>query len=101
MVGVNVQTNRIRILFLTSVLDSKGGSEKNILNLVKCLPKERFQSYVMAFKGGITLEEIKRLGVYAEDIALKSIVSLDGLVKGLRLFLFLNEERAGSSSIPV
>jgi L-malate glycosyltransferase len=84
---------QIRILFLTSVLDSKGGSEKNILNLAGYLPKERFQPYVMAFKGGVVLEEVKRLGIYAEEIALKSIFSLNGLVKGMRLFRFLQKEK--------
>lgn len=83
----------VRILFLTSVLDSLGGSEKNILKLVKNLSKDRFQTYVIALRGGMILKQVKQLGIPVQDMALKSIVSIDGFRKAVRLYRFLRSER--------
>jgi glycosyltransferase involved in cell wall biosynthesis len=83
----------IRILFLTSVLDSLGGSEKNILDLVKNLSKDRFRTYVVALRGGVILDQVKRLEIPVQDMSLKSILGIEGFVKGLRLYRFVRSER--------
>ncbi len=84
---------RIRVLFLTSLLDTLGGSEKNIAVLVRHLPRDRFESYVFALKGGETLNAIKAEGVYGEEVGLDAIFSLRGLVKGIALLRFLRERK--------
>lgn len=84
---------RIRLLILTSVFESLGGSEKNILDLVRHLPSDTFEKYVLALKGGPLLQEIKRLGVHAEEVGLHSIVSLTGIMKGFNFFRFLREKK--------
>jgi len=87
------ELRRIRLVFLTSVLDSLGGSEKNIWDLVRNLPATRFQSYVLALKGGATLREIAKLGIYAEDLAMDSILSPRGILKAFKLLRFFRNEK--------
>ena len=83
----------IRILFLTARLDKLGGSENNILALVKNLPGTTFTPYVLALQGGELLQQVKGMGVYAGEVGLKSILSREGLVKGYKFLRFLRERQ--------
>ena len=89
----NEGPRRVKVLFLTSLFDSLGGSEKNIVELVRNLPKELFQAYVFALKGGFLLREIKKLGIHGEEVGLNSILGLKGMLKGFKWFRFLRKEK--------
>lgn len=86
-------TRPIRILFLTARLDKLGGSENNILALVKNLPGTTFTPYVLALQGGELLQQIKGMGVYAGEVGLQFILSREGLVKGYKFLRFLRERQ--------
>ena len=56
-------TEKIRILYITSLLDKKGGAEKNLCDIVLNIDKHKFMPYVLAFKGGELTEELETRGI--------------------------------------
>ncbi len=83
---------KIKILYVISLLGKKGGAEKNLCDLVENIDKKRFTPYVISLVGGELANDLKEKGYYSETFNLHSVLSLDALKKGARLYRFLRDE---------
>ncbi len=84
---------KIRILYLTSLMGKMGGAEKNIYDIVGHLDRTRFTPYVLCLKGGDLIDDLNSKGIHSEVIGLDKIVSLKGIRKGFWLYKFIKRER--------
>jgi glycosyltransferase involved in cell wall biosynthesis len=84
-------TEKIRILYITSLLDKKGGAEKNLCDIVLNIDKHKFMPYVLAFKGGELTEELETRGINVQVNGVSKLISYNALKKGKDLYYFLKK----------
>jgi glycosyltransferase involved in cell wall biosynthesis/peptidoglycan/xylan/chitin deacetylase (PgdA/CDA1 family) len=85
--SVSSKTQKLRILFLVDQLDSIGGAERNLLQIVSFLIKEGHYPIVACFKGGAVSETIEKMGVQVENLFVGKVYNL----RGLRAFTKLKQ----------
>jgi glycosyltransferase involved in cell wall biosynthesis len=74
----------IRVLFVTSQFKAMGGAEKNILELLRGLDRERFQPYLAVLQEGRLLDDARGEGVPVWHIGIRKIFGWEALRKGIR-----------------
>src|SRR5438105_2074326 len=85
--------NKIHMCFIASQFKALGGAEKNVLDLVRRLDKERFLPFVVALQGGPLADELAEEGVPVLDMNIRKLASWRALGLGLRLVRFLRANR--------
>lgn len=84
---------RIKVLYIISLLGKRGGAEKNVYELARNLDSKRFIPYVIALKGKELIEDLKSNGIYADVAGVDKILSLDAVKKAWKLFRFIRKEK--------
>ncbi len=84
---------RIKVLYIISLLGKRGGAEKNVYELARKLDPKKFIPYVVGLKGKELIEDLKSNGIYADVVGVEKILSLNAVKKGWELFKFLKKEK--------
>lgn len=84
-------TEKIRILYVTTLLDKMGGAEKNLCDIVLNIDRYKFTPYVLAFKGGELTNKLKAKGIHVQVNGITKLISLSALKKGKELYHFLKK----------
>ncbi len=82
-------SNSIKVLFITTLLDKMGGSERNLIDTVLNTDRTRFTPYVLAFRGGELVERLKAGGITVEENGITRIISVHAVRKGIDLYQFI------------
>ena len=93
---MSAQTRRIKIVLLADCLETlAGGAEKQILELVKRLDKERFSVSAVSLEcqGKASGELIREAGGNLFVFPVKRIYGLSGFIQGMKFFCFLRREK--------
>ncbi len=84
---------KINLLILADTLEAYGGSEKEVLELVRNLNGEKYALYVSSLiAGGKLLDEIRALGAQVNLFPVKRIYSIFGIMRGLEFIRFLRDK---------
>ncbi|MGE5308820.1 MAG: glycosyltransferase [Deltaproteobacteria bacterium] len=84
---------KIHVLYITDMFHGKGGAEKNLVQLVRGLDRERYEPMVIVLNHGRLLKELRDEGVFTKDLGLRKIYSPRAFVEAVRLFSLLKERR--------
>jgi glycosyltransferase involved in cell wall biosynthesis len=85
---------KITVLFLIDYLDSMGGAERNLLQLVTALKKGDHVPIVACLQGGSVSRMIENLGIQVEDLLVKKIYGVDGVKALLSLKRIISRQGA-------
>jgi len=83
---------KIKILFITGILDNRGGAEKNFFEIVLHIDRSQFTPYVLVFRGGKLANCLIDHGVPVEENGVTKLFSLYAWKKGYKLYRFLKKE---------
>lgn len=86
-------TKKTRILYLIDTLIGKGGSENNLLQVIRGLDKNLYEPYVFCLQGGPLSNEILKEGFSVTDLKLKRVYGWKGLKAARRLFVCLKKRK--------
>lgn len=84
--------NKVRVLYIITLLDKMGGAEKNLCDLVTHLDRDRFTPYILAFKGGHITGQLADAGLPVSINNMTKLISVDAVRNGVELFRFLKRE---------
>jgi len=87
-----VMEDKIKVLYITTLFGKMGGAERNLYDIVTNIDRERFVPYIFCLKGGELVGEVTVRGIFARELQLEKIFSLDAARKGIDLFRFIREE---------
>ena len=87
-----VMEDKIKVLYITTLFGKMGGAERNLYDIVTNIDRERFVPYIFCLKGGELVGEVTGRGIFARELQLEKIFSLDAARKGIDLFRFIREE---------
>lgn len=84
--------DKIKVLYITTLFGKMGGAERNLYDIVTNIDRERFAPYIFCLKGGELVGEVTARGVFARELQMEKIFSLDAVRKGIDLFRFIRKE---------
>ena len=83
----------VKVLYVITLLDRLGGAEKNLMDLVLNINREKFLPCVLAFIGGELTDRLAREGILVEVNGLRKLLSLGAIKKARVLYRFLRKEQ--------
>lgn len=90
---MNLPHKKIKILFITSLLDRMGGAEKNLCEVVLHLNKNEFVPFVLAFKGGYLTKFLATEKIAVRENGIRKLFSAHTLLKAFDLLHFIRKEQ--------
>jgi L-malate glycosyltransferase len=71
----------------------RGGAEKNLLQLVKGLDRNRYSPSILCLHHGKLLDEIRSDGIEGRELGIERVYGMRGIVEAARLFAYLRRRR--------